>query len=205
MGVLTTCTSKMTELTTTLRKISPEDTYLDDQGALYDYLGKTRPDDEPLPLRTIAAVLGLHAALKCLSTVDGYRNAMRLYACNCARRVLPDYEYECPDDPHIRNAIVVSERHARGQAADRELRAAAKSVAWAATEATVGYAAFAAALVAVGAVNTDAAWGAFGAAANANPHKATRNRRDHDAARDWLTQEFCRLCRLEGEYGEVAP
>lgn len=43
-------------------------------------------------------------------------NTARLFACWCARDVLPIYEAECPDDKRPRVAIETAERYAEGNA-----------------------------------------------------------------------------------------
>lgn len=55
----------------------------------------------------------------------------RLFACYCARDVLPIFEKEYPNDNRPRVAIDTSERYANGEATDSELSAAV-SVAWSA-------------------------------------------------------------------------
>lgn len=55
---------------------------------------------------------------------------LRLFAADCAARVLSIYE-RLYDDPSPRNAIIVARRFARGEATDEE-RAAAEAAAWAA-------------------------------------------------------------------------
>lgn len=203
----------MIELTTTLCKIVPYDAYLDDQGALYKYLGKTQSDDEPLPLRVVLDAVGLYNALYYLRGVDGYRNAMRLYGCHCAWQVLPDYEHEYPDDLRPRKTIETAERYAHGQATDEELLAAeaaaydaAKSaVESAAAASVIQNAARMAAIAAAVAAYGQAASAARAAALYANPYDASRNRRDYDKRLGQQTEEFLRLCHLEGEYGGVAP
>ena len=98
----------------------------------------------------------------------------RLFACDCAERVLPIYERDYPGDMRPRDAIAVARRFANGEATSRELcaaeaaagdaaRAAARAAAWDAAGAAAGDAAEAAA----GAAAWDAAWDAAWAAARA--------------------------------------
>jgi len=56
---------------------------------------------------------------------------LRLFACDCAERVLPLLEKKFPDDKRPRQAIEVARRYAEGDATDEELRAA-QMAAWAA-------------------------------------------------------------------------
>ena len=74
----------------------------------------------------------------------------RLFACDCAERVLPS-----DADPHSRDAIAVSRRYAEGDATDAELAAA-----WAAAWAAASDAARAAARAAAAAAASTAAWAA---------------------------------------------
>jgi len=57
----------------------------------------------------------------------------RLFACDCAERVLPIFEKEYPDDKRPREAIEVSRRYANGKATEKELAAA-----WAAARVAAG-------------------------------------------------------------------
>ena len=83
----------------------------------------------------------------------------RLFACDCAERVLPIFESICPDDDRPRRAIETARRYAVGEATADELAAArAAAAAWAAARAAAGDAAWAAAA---------AAWAAARAAAAA--------------------------------------
>ena len=148
-------------LTTTLKQIKSHRPCTPGWKRLLEHLGKTGADDEPLFLETILESNGLDDALWALRAIDGYQNAMRLYACYCAKYSLDIFEREYPDDKRPRQAIEVAERFARGDATPEDLAAA-----WAAAR--------------------DAAWAAAGAAAGAD-----------------FRCEFVRLCRLEGEYGEV--
>jgi hypothetical protein len=103
----------------------------------------------------------------------------RLFACDCAERVLPVFEDKYPNDERPRQAIAMARRFANDKAPDEELTAA-RAAAWAAWDA-----AWDAALVAqdtVGAVALaaarDAAWAAALAAA-----------RDADRAAAWAAED----------------
>ena len=72
----------------------------------------------------------LYSLIEQLSECD-----QRLFACDCAERVLHIYENEHPDDrrPHV--AVEVARRYANGKATTEKLaaaRAAASAAAWAA-------------------------------------------------------------------------
>jgi hypothetical protein len=121
-----------------------------------------------------------------LSRVDTWNErTARLFACDCAERVL----HLCGDDERPRNAIAVARRYANGDAADDELEAA-REAAWyaagAAARAAARDAAGAAAWYAAGA----AAWYAAGAAAGAAARAAAGDAAGDaawDAEREWQT------------------
>ena len=68
----------------------------------------------------------------------------RVFACDCAERVLPIYEKRYPDDNRPRHAIEVARLYADGKATEEEL-AAARAAAWDAARAAARDAAWAAA------------------------------------------------------------
>lgn len=82
-------------------------------------LNKTKADDEPVSIIQILDSNGLDDALWCLRAVDGHDREIRLYAVWCARQV-----EHLMTDPRSRDALDVAERHANGQASNRELDAA---------------------------------------------------------------------------------
>lgn len=93
----------------------------------------------------------------------------RLFACDCAERVLPIFESICPDDDRPRQAIETVRRYAVGEATADELAAAevaAWAAAWAARDAAEA-AAWAAAEVAAEAAAWAASWAASWAARDA--------------------------------------
>lgn len=100
----------------------------------------------------------------------------RLYACDCAERVLPLWERQYPGDERPRRCLAVARAYADGEATADELTAArdaawaARYAAWAAAEAASRYAAgitaWAAAEAAARAA-AETAWTAAGAAARA--------------------------------------
>jgi hypothetical protein len=100
---------------------------------------------------------------------------LRLFACDCAERVLHIYERDDPSKAP-RQAIEVARRFANGKATKKELDAA-RAAAWAAARAAAWDAARAAA--------RDAAWDAAWDAARAAARAATR-----DAAVQWQRQHF---------------
>lgn len=123
---------------------------------LLTYLGKTAPDDEPLPLVTILDSNGLDGALWALRTVTGEDARIRRYAVWCARQV----QHLMKDDRSIQ-ALDVAERYANGLATEDELDLAA----WKVPDIWAWTAAGAAARAAVATVVLGAAWVAAGTAA----------------------------------------
>jgi hypothetical protein len=144
-------------MNTTLNAIRAHEPCEDGWKKLLRHLGKTRADDEPLPLRVILDSNGLDDALWCLRAVPDCDREARLYAVWCARQV-----QHLMTDPRSIAALNVAERHAKGLATDDELAAAADAAgaaalsaaadaAWAAAWEAAGTAAWAAALDAAGA------------------------------------------------------
>jgi len=136
----------MTEpMTTTLNRIRAHGPCQDGWRKLHRHLGKTGPDDEPLPFSVIVGSNGLDDALYCLRAEPRYERKVRLYAVWCARRV-----EHLNTDPRVKAANDVSERYANGRATVEELNAAAeaaaaRAAAWTADAANVAWAARAAA------------------------------------------------------------
>ena len=115
-------------ITTTLNRIRAHGPCLDVWSKLLAGLGKAAPDDEPLPFARIIEINGLDDALWCCRAEPQHAREWRLFAVWCARQV----EY-LMTDPRSRDALVVAERHAHGQATDDELAAArdaARAAAW---------------------------------------------------------------------------
>ena len=166
--------------TTTLNAIRAHGPCAQGWTKLLAHLGKTKADDEPLPLLTVLDSNGLDDALWCMRAMPEHDRHWRLYAVWCARQV----QHLMADRRSIA-ALDVAERHARGDATDAELaaaRAAAGAAAWAA-----GWDAAAAAAWAAGDAGDaalDAAWAA-GDAARAAAGAAARDAGDAgDAALD---------------------
>jgi hypothetical protein len=152
--------------------------------------------DTPVPLTNILAERGLDDTLWALCAIGAVR-VQRLFAADCAERVLHLFEAACPGDLRPREAIRVARLYARGLASYGELdaaRAAAWAAAWAAARgqdaawaaswaATRGQdAAWAAAWAAAHDAAWDA-WAAAQAAARAAAWDAARAA-THDAASD---------------------
>ncbi len=179
---------------TTLNAIRAHDPCANGWAELLAHLGKTGPDDEPLPLVVILDSNGLEDALWALRAVTGEDARIRRYAVWCARQV-----QHLMDDPRSLAALDVAERYAEGLATDDELRAA-WDAAWGAARAAVGdearnaarsaarSAAWDAAWAAVGAAAWGAAWAAIGAAAWDAARSAVG-----DAMRERQAEQFRRL------------
>ena len=88
-------------------------------------LDKTHADDEPLALEHILDSNGLDDALWALRAVKGHDKELRLFACQCARRVLPIFEEKYPEDDRPRKAIKAAEAFALGRIDKAELEKAA--------------------------------------------------------------------------------
>ena len=114
---------------TTLNKIREHRPCSDGWTKLLGTLGKTKADDEPISIVQVLDSNGLDDALWCLRAVSDCDKEIRLYAVWCARQV----EHLMTDE-RSKNALVVAERHANGEATDAEL-AAAGDAAWAAARA----------------------------------------------------------------------
>ena len=138
---------------TTLNKIRSHGPCTDGWTKLLKHLGKTGADDEPLSLLTVLESNGLDDALWCLRAVDGQQQEMRLYAVWCARQV-----QHLMTDPRALTALDVAERHAYGEASDKEL-----STAWDAARDAAWYAAGSPAAAAAWAAARAAAWAAAAA------------------------------------------
>ena len=115
-------------LTTTLARIRAHSPCTDGWRKLLTGLGKTEPDDEPLPFATILSINGVDDALWCLRAEPRHERLWRLMAVRMARTV----EHLMTDE-RSRTALAVAERHAFGAATDGELAAAwdaARAAAW---------------------------------------------------------------------------
>ena len=116
-------------ITTTLNDIRKHSPCTSGWEKLLTSLDKTAPDDMPLPLEHILDSNGLDDALWALQAIEGHDRAFRLFACHCAKVVLPLFEKEYPEDKRVRKAIETAERFAAGEASLEELDAA-RDAAW---------------------------------------------------------------------------
>lgn len=133
---------------TTLNRIESHNPCSGGWRTLLKALGKTKADDDPLPMSFILQSNGLDDALWALRCLEGADRGIRLFAVEVAREV-----QHLLADPRSLAALDVAERFANGLATSEELevvRDAARDAAGAARDAAV--AAWAAADAA------DAAW-----------------------------------------------
>lgn len=179
---------------TTLNRIRSYDPCADGWRKLLTHLGKTGPDDDPLPLTAILDSNGLDDALWALRAVEGHDREKRLFAVSCVRQV-----EHLMTDQRARDALDVAERFARGRATRQELDAAAVRAADAAAAA---YPADAAAYATVHAVVHAAAY--ITAAAYVTVYAVVHAAADvayitaadaaYAAARSAQSAEFRRVC-----------
>jgi hypothetical protein len=215
-------------LTITLKDIRAhvdEEELLENEQNLARLLGnldKSKNDAEPISLERILQINGLEGTLWMLPAVQGHDNALRLFACHCARYGLVLFENTHPNDKRPRKAIETAERFARGQATKDELGAAEEAALGAARDTQRNASDVASA--SVGTVSKDACLAVTHTCrkialcvASAVAQAANEAVKQYDAgvaedaawnkgwhaAYDNFVNEFQRLCRLEGEYGEV--
>jgi len=78
---------------------------------LLKHLGKTKPDDDPLPYVVIVESNGLEDALWCCRAEPEHSREWRLFAVWCARQVR-----HLMTDQRSLDALDIAERHANGEA-----------------------------------------------------------------------------------------
>jgi len=157
-------------ITTTLNRIREHSPCQNGWEKLLKGLGKTKPDDEPLPFAKILEINGLYDALWCCRVEPQYAKEWRLFAIWCARQV-----QHLMTDQRSLDALDVAERYANGEAIGDEL-AAARAAAEAATLDAARAAAWDAAWdarAAAGAAGLTAAWAATAGAATARAAAGT--------------------------------
>ena len=146
---------------TTLNEIREHSPCSDGWSNLLESLDKTHADDEPLALEQILDSNGLDDALWALRVVRGHDKDLRLFACQCARLVLPIFEERYPGDARPRKAIEAAEAFALGQIGKAELEKAYANAADASRAAYAAYACAAAYADACAAAETTAAYAAY--------------------------------------------
>ena len=150
---------------TTLNKIREHSPCKDGWEKLLKYLGKTKPDDEPLPLLTILDSNGFDDTLWCFRVVEGFKKEKQLLAITYAREV----EHLMPAES--KKSLDVFDRYANGLATQEEFDAARRVADAAYTAAYTADASWAAAHTAAAAAAA-AARDAVSAAACAAAHAA---------------------------------
>jgi len=152
-------------------------------------------NNTPFPLSEVLEVCGLNDAIWALRIViEPAEKEIRLFACDCAERVLPIYEKQYPDDQRPRQAIETARRFAIGKATPEELHAAGATAGATAAGATAG--ATAAALAASAAALAASAAGAAACAAlaaNAAGAAACAALAAGAAEREWQKERFIKL------------
>lgn len=160
---------------TTLNEIRLHYPCADGWKNLLQHLGKTKPDDDPLPVLTVLESNGIDDAIWTLRAVKGSDREIRLFAVWCARQV----QHLMTDKRSVK-ALDVSERFANGLASAIDLDAA-----------------WDAALAAASDVERDAAWAAAWAAASdvarASAWAAARAAAS-DVERDAQKQKLIEIC-----------
>ncbi len=106
-------------IVTTLERIQSHSLCLEWWDKLLKGLGKTIPDNDPLPFARIVEIIGLSGALWCCRAEPQYDKAWRLFAVFCARQ-----EQHLMTDQRSISALDVAEAYANGLATDYELGAA---------------------------------------------------------------------------------
>lgn len=147
-------------------------------------LGKTQADDEALPLRYILDTLGIEDAIWALCSIEGADREVRLFACDCAERVLPIHEAEYPEDMRPRNTIEVARRYANGDANEKDLAVARAASSWAGWVAS-----FAAG--SAGATSWSVTWSAARTAARAARAAVWAVGSERDAQKELFIKYFC--------------
>lgn len=146
---------------TTLNRIRECSPCTDGWKKLLNHLGKTEPDDEPLPLFTILNSNGFDDTLWCFRAVDGFEKEKQLLAITYAR----DVEHLMTAES--KKSLDVFERYANGLATKKEFEAARRAAADAADAAWGADASYAAAARAAAHTAAEAAYAAWTVARDA--------------------------------------
>ena len=152
----------MSALTTTLKELHDWGACKPSYRKLAKALGGIRTYGRTTPIK-LSQILDICGIDDCFWVIDrtvlnaDQRRELRLCGCDCAERVLPLFEAECPGDPRPRRAIEAGRRYARNEIGYEEL-AFARAAAWDAWAGTSDRAAAWAALT---------AWAAAGSARSA--------------------------------------
>ena len=112
---------------TTLKGLRAADACTARYKHLREALGPKYGDNKPITMTQILDLNGMDDCLWALINTQKANKLLRLFACDCAERVLLIYEKARPGDDRPRNCIVVSRRFANGEATEAE-----RAAAWAA-------------------------------------------------------------------------
>ena len=178
-------------ITTTLKEIRSKSPCEDGWKTLLEHLGKSgaeaKEDETPLPVMTVLNSNGMDDAIWVLANCIN-PHICRLFAADCAERVLHFFEDERPDDTRPRDAIAVA-RNPEATRKERAAAGAAARAAWNAAVTAAGTAAGAAARLARAAAARaaadaarSAAWDAAWDAAGAAQEKRLRQYLEHGEA-----------------------
>lgn len=142
---------------------------------LLKHLGKTKADNEALPLLTVLESNGLDDALWVLSADPALDRLARHFQAWCADQVLHIYEAAYPDDSRVRDQIAML----RNDDATDEDRAATRAAAWDAAEdaewSASRVAAWVAAWASARAAAEDAVWATAWSATRASVRGSVRD------------------------------
>ena len=176
---------------------------------LLEALGKTRPDDDPVTLLWILENCGMKSALATTDSFPGHSRAIRLYACRCARYAQPFIEHYS-EVKALRLAIEAAEKLARGLGNADEMADAASQIDFdqppyywqdIAISVTISDDSpdFAHIVTRIYQEVIEVVQNLPG---RLNPYSLAGDAAEAKCRED-LRREFIRLCKLEGEYGEV--
>ena len=119
-------------ITTTLNRIYACSPYESSWNKLLSYLGKTKPDDEPLPYAVIVESNGLAYAQWAMQCEPQHALMWQRYAIWCARRVT-----HFSTDPRVTAALDAAEGYLDGTVSIEKLKEAAEAAKAAAAAAAV--------------------------------------------------------------------
>jgi len=177
-------------ITTTLNKIRKHSPCEDGWVKLNKFLGSDYGKDASVKFSQILESNGLDDALWCLRSIcPEHEKEVRLFAVDCAERVLPIYEKKYPNDSRVRDCIEATKKYLNDEITLEELRVfrvAAYAAAYAADAD-----AYAAADAAAVAAENDAAYAAYAAAvAAAADAAAYARKKEREAQAKMLIERF---------------
>lgn len=200
-------TQKKPDIYTTFHLCREVRACMDGYWKLAKHLGGVKKYGETTPIE-IGVVLessGLDYALWCLDYASAGADAAkvsRLFAADCAARVLGHFEGKYPDDPAARNAILTARKFARGKATTNELASAWVS-AWASARGSAWGSAWASARASASASARASARASACASASASA-SARASIRDSAWARAWDEEIEWQATRLQAHLAGTA-